>query len=139
MGLVQDQVWMGSQDSVIYIINTLSMCCNKQLTEHRQEVTGLAVDPRHSEGCYSQAAQTPWSCVCGKPTAPSIRSEGSPFPDLQDHLHDPNQIWVGCRGRSSGGGYCDGLLRSWVLVVDLDSLAVVKELLAHSDNIQTLC
>uniref|UniRef100_A0A673B4I4 DENN domain-containing protein 3-like n=1 Tax=Sphaeramia orbicularis TaxID=375764 RepID=A0A673B4I4_9TELE len=46
LGLVQEQVWIGSQDSVIYIIDTHSMSCNKQLTEHRHEVTGLTVDTR---------------------------------------------------------------------------------------------
>uniref|UniRef100_A0A8C9W8E9 DENN domain-containing protein 3 n=1 Tax=Scleropages formosus TaxID=113540 RepID=A0A8C9W8E9_SCLFO len=40
--LDQHQVWIGSQDSVIYIINTHSMSCNKQLTEHRSEVTDFA-------------------------------------------------------------------------------------------------
>uniref|UniRef100_A0A671LJ07 DENN domain-containing protein 3-like n=1 Tax=Sinocyclocheilus anshuiensis TaxID=1608454 RepID=A0A671LJ07_9TELE len=39
MGLDQKQVWIGSQDSVIYIINTRSMLCHKQLTEHHGEVT----------------------------------------------------------------------------------------------------
>uniref|UniRef100_A0A673B7Y7 DENN domain-containing protein 3-like n=1 Tax=Sphaeramia orbicularis TaxID=375764 RepID=A0A673B7Y7_9TELE len=43
LGLVQEQVWIGSQDSVIYIIDTHSMSCNKQLTEHRHEVTGLTL------------------------------------------------------------------------------------------------
>ncbi|XP_034372676.1 DENN domain-containing protein 3 [Arvicanthis niloticus] len=37
------QVWVGSEDSVIYIINIHSMSCNKQLTDHRSPVTGLAV------------------------------------------------------------------------------------------------
>lgn len=37
------QVWVGSEDSVIYIINVHSMSCNKQLTDHRSPVTGLAV------------------------------------------------------------------------------------------------
>lgn len=46
LGLVQEQVWIGSQDSVIYIIDTHSMSCNKQLTEHRHEVTGLTVDAK---------------------------------------------------------------------------------------------
>lgn len=46
MGLIQDQVWLGSLDSVIYIIDTNSMSCNKQLTEHRHEVTGLSVDTK---------------------------------------------------------------------------------------------
>lgn len=47
MGLVHEQVWMGSQDSVIYILDTNTMTCNKQLTEHRSELTGLSVDTRH--------------------------------------------------------------------------------------------
>lgn len=37
------QVWVGSEDSVIYIINVHSMSCNKQLTDHRAAVTGLVV------------------------------------------------------------------------------------------------
>ncbi|XP_030014403.1 DENN domain-containing protein 3-like isoform X2 [Sphaeramia orbicularis] len=54
LGLVQEQVWIGSQDSVIYIIDTHSMSCNKQLTEHRHEVTGLTVDTReHSHQTFS--------------------------------------------------------------------------------------
>ena len=43
LGVGQDQVWIGSQDSVIYIVDPRSMSCNKQLTEHRHEVTGFAV------------------------------------------------------------------------------------------------
>lgn len=46
VGMDQEQVWIGSEDSVIYIIDIHSMSCNKQLTEHRHEVTGLAVDTR---------------------------------------------------------------------------------------------
>lgn len=44
LGVDKDQVWMGSEDSVIYIISMVSMVCNRQLTEHRAEVTGLSVD-----------------------------------------------------------------------------------------------
>ncbi|KAM8785713.1 DENN domain-containing protein 3 isoform 2-T2 [Rhynchonycteris naso] len=39
----QNQVWVGSEDSVIYIISIHSMSCNKQLTDHRASVTGLVV------------------------------------------------------------------------------------------------
>ncbi|KAK2502568.1 hypothetical protein MC885_010077 [Smutsia gigantea] len=39
-------VWAGSEDSVIYIISAHSMSCNKQLTEHRSSITGLAVRDR---------------------------------------------------------------------------------------------
>ncbi|XP_037651515.1 DENN domain-containing protein 3 [Sebastes umbrosus] len=44
LGVDKDQVWMGSEDSVIYIISMVAMVCNRQLTEHRAEVTGLALD-----------------------------------------------------------------------------------------------
>ncbi|XP_050932332.1 DENN domain-containing protein 3 isoform X2 [Lates calcarifer] len=59
LGLVQEQVWIGSQDSVIYIIDTQSMSCNKQLTEHRHEVTGLTVDTRDQPN-----SQQTYSCSC---------------------------------------------------------------------------
>ncbi|KTF80316.1 hypothetical protein cypCar_00018856 [Cyprinus carpio] len=55
MGLDQEQVWIGSQDSVIYIINTLSMLCHKQLTEHRGEVTDFALEKLKPENRSSQA------------------------------------------------------------------------------------
>ncbi|XP_054841664.1 DENN domain-containing protein 3 [Eublepharis macularius] len=44
----QSQVWIGSQDSVIYIINTHSMSCNKQLNDHRSEVMDIIVQDRDS-------------------------------------------------------------------------------------------
>ncbi|KAM3614824.1 uncharacterized protein V6R79_019413 [Siganus canaliculatus] len=59
LGLIQDQVWIGSQDSAIYIIDTQSMSCNKQLTEHRHEVTGLTVDTRDQH-----SSQQTYSCSC---------------------------------------------------------------------------
>ncbi|XP_039405209.1 DENN domain-containing protein 3 isoform X3 [Corvus cornix cornix] len=40
----QSQVWIGSQDSIIYIINTHSMSCNKQLNDHRSDVTDIIVE-----------------------------------------------------------------------------------------------
>ncbi|XP_054477043.1 DENN domain-containing protein 3-like isoform X1 [Anoplopoma fimbria] len=64
LGLVQGQVWIGSQDSVIYIIDTHSMSCNKQLTEHRHEVTGLTVDPRDKHNRTAFPSQATYSCSC---------------------------------------------------------------------------
>ncbi|KAL0171825.1 hypothetical protein M9458_032136, partial [Cirrhinus mrigala] len=49
MGLGHEQVWIGSQDSVIYIINTRSMLCHKQLTEHHGEVTDFAMEKLNTE------------------------------------------------------------------------------------------
>uniref|UniRef100_A0A670ZVW0 DENN domain containing 3 n=1 Tax=Pseudonaja textilis TaxID=8673 RepID=A0A670ZVW0_PSETE len=37
----QSQVWIGSADSVIYLINTYSMSCNKQLNDHRREIVDI--------------------------------------------------------------------------------------------------
>ncbi|KAK0139285.1 DENN domain-containing protein 3 [Merluccius polli] len=55
----RDQVWMGSEDSVIYIITVVSMVCNKQLTEHRTEVTGLTLgaDKYSQKVAYSCSAE----------------------------------------------------------------------------------
>uniref|UniRef100_M4AJ32 DENN domain containing 3 n=1 Tax=Xiphophorus maculatus TaxID=8083 RepID=M4AJ32_XIPMA len=204
MGLVHDQVWMGSQDSVIYIIDTHSMSCNKQLTEHRHEVTGLSVDTTdHSNGqlaysCSCDGTILQWdsatlkvkrqfylSCDrlcsirfydgviwCCEYTlliqSVGVLQRGQVWTGCSDSvelclwqtdnlkqspkrislpgtsgvtcmIRVKNQIWVGCRGWSRVGGLCDGQLKSLVLVLDLDSLTVTKELLAHSDSIQTLC
>ncbi|XP_026919600.1 DENN domain-containing protein 3 isoform X3 [Acinonyx jubatus] len=49
----QSQVWVGSEDSVIYIINVHSMSCNKQLTDHRSGVTGFAVQSGAPSKVYS--------------------------------------------------------------------------------------
>uniref|UniRef100_A0A8C5B566 UDENN domain-containing protein n=1 Tax=Gadus morhua TaxID=8049 RepID=A0A8C5B566_GADMO len=58
LGVGQDQVWIGSQDSVIYIVDPRSMSCNKQLTEHRHEVTALLPRPAvFSEQPYSCSAE----------------------------------------------------------------------------------
>ncbi|KAJ8273365.1 hypothetical protein GJAV_G00100790 [Gymnothorax javanicus] len=54
LGLDLNQVWVGSQDSVIYIINVRSMSCNKQLTEHRSEVTAFALEERSDKYSSSQ-------------------------------------------------------------------------------------
>ncbi|XP_015475166.1 DENN domain-containing protein 3 [Parus major] len=53
----QSQVWIGSQDSIIYIINTHSMSCNKQLNDHRSDVTDIIVDKKNgtSSEAYSSS------------------------------------------------------------------------------------
>ncbi|XP_031609877.1 DENN domain-containing protein 3-like [Oreochromis aureus] len=230
IGLVQEQVWIGSQDSVIYIIDTHSMSCNKQLTEHRHDVTGLAVDASDQPNslltysCSRDGMILQWDssslkvkrqfllscdylssiqihnsalwCCCGDGIV-ELKKSGTPqrkitlHKDLQsmpssfssfiyipergqlwtgcadsvelclwhtnNHRHPfkiislpgssgvtcmirvKDQIWVGCRGRSDAEGQCNGQLSSQVLVVDIESHTVAKELQAHSDSIQTLC
>lgn len=48
----QSQVWIGSQDSIIYIINTHSMSCNKQLNDHRSDVTDIIVEKKNGTPRY---------------------------------------------------------------------------------------
>ncbi|XP_055733213.1 DENN domain-containing protein 3-like isoform X1 [Salvelinus fontinalis] len=67
LGVDRQQVWIGSQDSVIYIISTRSMSCNKQLTDHRSEVTGLALgersekySPKVAYSCSAEGTVMAW-------------------------------------------------------------------------------
>ncbi|XP_020360569.1 DENN domain-containing protein 3 isoform X1 [Oncorhynchus kisutch] len=67
LGVDRQQVWIGSQDSVIYIISTRSMSCNKQLTDHRSEVTGLALgersekySPKVAYSCSAEGTVMTW-------------------------------------------------------------------------------
>ncbi|XP_030075472.1 DENN domain-containing protein 3 [Microcaecilia unicolor] len=48
LGIEHNQVWIGSQDSVIYIINTHSMSCNKQLTDHRHDVMDIILEEKNA-------------------------------------------------------------------------------------------
>nr|XP_008541060.1 PREDICTED: DENN domain-containing protein 3 isoform X1 [Equus przewalskii] len=62
----QNQVWVGSEDSVIYIINIHSMSCNKQLTDHRSSVTDLVVQdtaeaPREVYSCSVDGTVLAWN------------------------------------------------------------------------------
>ncbi|XP_029447975.1 DENN domain-containing protein 3 isoform X2 [Rhinatrema bivittatum] len=48
LGVEHNQVWIGSQDSIIYIINTHSMSCNKQLTDHRHDVMDVILENKEN-------------------------------------------------------------------------------------------
>uniref|UniRef100_A0AAR2J0J7 UDENN domain-containing protein n=1 Tax=Pygocentrus nattereri TaxID=42514 RepID=A0AAR2J0J7_PYGNA len=213
LGVDQQQLWIGSEDSVIYIINPHSMACNKQLTEHRAEVTGLALEdsPLAAYSCSVEGTVIMWevatlqvrrhfrlSCdglqslqifggrlwcckyffrsFCFKfelNKSDQKYTEESKRADNDDgtreqlwtgcsnagelcvwHLSDPkrpfqriqlpdcasvvcmikvkNQIWVGCHGYSGGKAH------GKIYVVDTEHHKVEKELVAHSDSVQTL-
>ncbi|XP_051526905.1 DENN domain-containing protein 3 isoform X2 [Myxocyprinus asiaticus] len=222
----QQQLWIGSQDSFIYIINPHSMSCNKQLTEHRVEVTGLALEERTDKysqmvaySCSAEGTVIVWdvsslqvkrhfriSCDrlqsieihngmlwCGaRDCLIEVRRNGTVHRkmSLPDHLLSSpggfssfllfneseqlwagfadagelcmwhcrdltrpiiriqlkdctgvvcmikvkKQIWVGCRGHSS-----TGKARGKIYVLNIDRCTVEKELVAHTDSVQTLC
>ncbi|XP_078542252.1 DENN domain-containing protein 3 [Lissotriton helveticus] len=64
-GVDHSQVWIGSQNSIIYIINTHSMSCNRQLTDHRSAVVDIFAEEgnkTHSEvhTCSSDGTIITW-------------------------------------------------------------------------------
>ncbi|XP_040288162.1 DENN domain-containing protein 3 [Bufo bufo] len=58
VGVEQSQVWIGSSDSMIYIINTHSMFCNKQLNDHQGELVDIVMDSSDNQkrAAYSCSA-----------------------------------------------------------------------------------
>lgn len=105
----QSQVWVGSEDSVIYIINVHSMSCNKQLTDHRSSVTGLAVQdgvqaPRCG-GLY-------WVGRClahgrvGIPDGRVLVAVGDGRQGL-DWAGGVKQVWQASQGMSLRGSGCE--------------------------------
>ncbi|XP_044274885.1 DENN domain-containing protein 3 isoform X2 [Varanus komodoensis] len=58
----QSQVWIGSEDSIIYLINTHSMSCNKQLNDHRFEVVDIIVENRDGVSSEVNSDNEAYSC-----------------------------------------------------------------------------
>ncbi|XP_014643509.1 PREDICTED: DENN domain-containing protein 3, partial [Ceratotherium simum simum] len=219
----QNQVWVGSEDSVIYIINIHSMSCSKQLTDHRTSVTGLVVRdgteaPREVYSCsvdgtvlawnvstlrVTSSFQLPsgglssirlhdgrlWCCTGNSIMVVSVNGflrqelkideslgeistsflgfqllpereqlwaacagydkiciwslKDLAAPPERIHLHDcsevtcmirvKTQIWVG------GTGLSQGKSKGKIYVIDAERKTVEKELVAHTDTVQTLC
>ncbi|KAI2653203.1 DENN domain-containing protein 3 [Labeo rohita] len=159
----QHQLWIGSKDSFIYIINPRSVSCNKQLTEHRggrdcllevrrngtvhRKVSlpdHLLSSPRgfssfllfnESElwGGFADAGEL---CVwdCKDLNKRFIRIHLQDCAGVVCMIKVKNQIWVGCHGRSP-----EGKTRGKIYVVNTDRHMVEKELMAHDDSVQTLC
>lgn len=70
----QSQVWVGSEDSVIYVISVHSMSCNKQLTDHRTSVTDLVV-PDRTEAPRCRALQGAAGTRAGQVPGGGCRSQ----------------------------------------------------------------
>lgn len=71
------QLWVGSEDSVIYIINIHSMSCNKQLTDHRASITGLVVQDGPEAPRYAGLRRRRSRDHCGQSPAGARHGEGS--------------------------------------------------------------
>lgn len=58
VGVEQSQVWIGSSDSMIYIINTHSMSCNKQLNDHQGELVDIVMDGNDKQKRFAYSCST---------------------------------------------------------------------------------
>ncbi|XP_077127428.1 DENN domain-containing protein 3 isoform X2 [Ranitomeya variabilis] len=58
VGVEQNQVWIGSSDSMIYIINTHSMSCNKQLNDHQGELVDIVMDGSDKQKSLAYSCST---------------------------------------------------------------------------------
>ncbi|XP_048406554.1 DENN domain-containing protein 3-like [Stegostoma tigrinum] len=50
IGIGYEQVWLGSEDSSIYIIDALTMTCNKRLVGHRNQVSDMIQEETEENG-----------------------------------------------------------------------------------------
>ncbi|XP_067904782.1 DENN domain-containing protein 3-like isoform X2 [Heterodontus francisci] len=50
IGIGHEQVWLGSEDSCIYIIDALTMTCNKRLVGHRNQVSDMIREEMEESG-----------------------------------------------------------------------------------------
>ncbi|XP_049556389.1 DENN domain-containing protein 3 isoform X4 [Orcinus orca] len=220
----QTQVWVGSEDSVIYIINVHSMSCNKQLTDHRSSVTGLVVQdgaqaPSTVYSCSADGTVLAWNasslqvtsrfqlpgdgllairlhggrlwCCTGNSivvvtTAGFLHQElkiGENFKEISTSflgfqlMPEQEQLWAACAGYDDiyvwslqdlaqppqrihlqdcsrihcmiqvkkqqiwvgGTGLSQGRSKGKIYVIDAERKTVEKELVAHTDTVNTLC
>ncbi|XP_058132085.1 DENN domain-containing protein 3 isoform X2 [Dasypus novemcinctus] len=105
------QVWVGSEDSVIYIINTHSMSCNKQLTDHRASVTDLigpdgSKAPSEVYSCSSDGTVLAWNVSTLRVTS-RFQLPGRRLSSIS--LHD-GRLWC-CTGQGIVVVTTSGFLR----------------------------
>ncbi|XP_050796560.1 DENN domain-containing protein 3 isoform X3 [Gopherus flavomarginatus] len=94
----QSQVWIGSQDAIIYIINTHSMSCNKQLNDHRAHITDIIVENRYSVSSEAYSCSLDGTVIAWNINTLKVnRRLQLPCKDLFSvKLHD-NRLWC-CTG-----------------------------------------
>ncbi|XP_060245275.1 DENN domain-containing protein 3 isoform X3 [Meriones unguiculatus] len=135
------QVWVGSEDSVIYIINVHSMSCNKQLTDHRAAVTGLAVQngkkPSEVYSCSLDGTVLAWNVSTLRVTS---RFQ-LPYGDLTSISLHSDRLWC-CTGRSIMVVTLQGFVRR-ELRIDNSNEALVSflafQLLPEKEQLWVAC
>uniref|UniRef100_A0A8C9WWH0 DENN domain containing 3 n=1 Tax=Sander lucioperca TaxID=283035 RepID=A0A8C9WWH0_SANLU len=165
LGVDKDQIWMGSEDSVIYIISMVAMVCNRQLTEHRAEVTGLAVQMFFSQkvaySCSAEGSVMVWDVatlqVSFKPTLCYKEELWSVCMDSGEvciwHIKDTTKPYHRVALQDCSGCYCvikvknqvwiGGVGRSStkgkIYILDTERHQILKELHGHNDKVTAIC
>uniref|UniRef100_A0A8C8VFT2 DENN domain-containing protein 3 n=1 Tax=Pelusios castaneus TaxID=367368 RepID=A0A8C8VFT2_9SAUR len=94
----QSQVWIGSQDAIIYIINTHSMSCNKQLNDHRAHVMDIIVENKNNIASEAYSCSLDGTVIAWNISTLKVnRRFQLPYKNLISiRLHD-NHLWC-CTG-----------------------------------------
>uniref|UniRef100_A0A7N6F6A7 UDENN domain-containing protein n=1 Tax=Anabas testudineus TaxID=64144 RepID=A0A7N6F6A7_ANATE len=164
LGVNSDQVWMGSEDSVIYIISMLALVCNRQLTEHRAEVTGLALDTyKYSQkvaySCSAEGTVMVWD-VSTLQVSFNVETREELWSVCIDsgevfiwHIKDTVKPLHRVTLQDCTGCYCMIKVKNqvWVgcvgrsstkgkvYILDTETRLVLKELHGHNDKVKALC
>nr|XP_010586823.1 LOW QUALITY PROTEIN: DENN domain-containing protein 3 [Loxodonta africana] len=114
----QSQVWIGSEDSVIYIINVHSMSCNKQLTDHRTSVVDLIVQdgektPSEVYSCSRDGMVLAWNVSTLRVTS-RFQLPGHTLTSARLHQ---GRLWC-CTGNSIVVVTTNGFLRQELKIVE---------------------
>uniref|UniRef100_A0A8C0QMI9 DENN domain-containing protein 3 n=2 Tax=Canis lupus familiaris TaxID=9615 RepID=A0A8C0QMI9_CANLF len=137
----QNQVWVGSEDSVIYIINIHSMSCNKQLTDHRSSVTDLVAQngtPSKVYSCSADGTVLAWNVSTLRVTS-RFQLPGGGLSSIS--LHD-GCLWC-CTGTSIVAVMTSGLLCQELKVgenfKEMSTSFVGFQLLPEQDQLWVAC
>ncbi|XP_074120769.1 DENN domain-containing protein 3 isoform X2 [Sminthopsis crassicaudata] len=140
----QNQVWIGSQDSIIYIINIHSMSCNKQLTDHRSSVMDLIIEDGNEESggevysCSLDGVVIAWNVS----TLKVNRRFHLPCQNLTSIKFHNGRLWC-CTGYSIMVVTTNGFLRQELKIDELFKETYVSflcfQLVPEKDQVWTAC
>ncbi|XP_041061228.1 DENN domain-containing protein 3-like [Carcharodon carcharias] len=75
IGIGHEQVWLGSEDSFIYIIDALNMTCNKRLVGHRNQVSDMIQEEKEGRTSQIYSCSLDGSIVLWDPEVMEMKSQ----------------------------------------------------------------
>ncbi|XP_038616402.1 DENN domain-containing protein 3 [Tachyglossus aculeatus] len=140
----QSQVWIGSQDSIIYIINIHSMSCNKQLTDHRSGVMDLIVEDetKISRNSVAYSCSSDGTIIVWNTSTLKVNSRFQlTCENLTSIKFHNNRLWC-CTGKSIVVMTTNGFFRQEVTIEenlkDIGSSFLCFQLVPEQDEVWTV-